>query len=260
MIAVPLEITNVYLHIMIDYKNAVERRPTKYALLLRSGQLFTHDDIRGIHGLSEYKTSREQLKPCVVEWMIKYTDNAESALYVAKLAEETAKHIYKGLLEYFKITSGPKKTKMDFPIILKQVLAHSKYECLYDMLRQAKACTYLETTKNKTKMEDRKKKFNLYQPFSNETDIGAVSIFRQPVSRAQTNSEEMAHGDVLTDVRITETKKELVKPTLETKVSCTPLYFRIGTPDMHPFIFQTGCYMVSMIHFSVHDIPADDNS
>jgi hypothetical protein len=252
------------LECLLAYHDRVQKRSRetadKYALLLRSGQLFTPDDIRGIHGLSDHKISREKLKPCVVEWMIKYTDNAESALYVAKLAEETSKHIYKGLLKYFKITSVSEKTKMDFPILLKQVLAQSRYECLYDMLRQAKACTYLEKTKNETKMEDRKKKFNLYQPFSNETDIGAVSIFRQPDSRAQTNSEKMAHGDVLTDVRISETKKELVMPTLETKVSCTPLYFCITTDNMHPSIFKAGMYSRSVIHFSVHDIPADENS
>jgi hypothetical protein len=70
----------------------------------------------------------------------------------------------------------------------------------------------------------------------------------------------MAYGDVLTDVTTTGTKKELVKPTKETKVSSTPLYFHIRTPDMEPFIFRLGSYSNSVIHFSVHEIPADDNS
>jgi hypothetical protein len=168
----------------MSYHERVQKRSKddseKYAVLLRSGQLFTPADIMGIYGISDYKISRVELKKCVVDWMIKYTDNAATALFVCKTAEETATHIYKGIKEYLKLVPKPNRPKFDFPIMLKQVLMHSRFEVLYDMLRQAKACTHLEDLKKGSKME-RKKQFNLNQPFFNETDIGTVSIFYYPL-------------------------------------------------------------------------------
>jgi hypothetical protein len=110
----------------------------------------------GIQGISDYKVSKLELKKCVVNWMIKYTDNAASALFVIKIAEETSTHIYKGLKEYIKLTPTAKNYKFDFPILLKKVLAHTHYDCLYYMLCQAKACTYLKDLKKGSNM-DRKK-------------------------------------------------------------------------------------------------------
>jgi hypothetical protein len=171
------------LECLLAYHERVLRRcqedAVKYAFLLQSGQLFTPADIMGLYGISDYKISRVELKKCVVEWMIKYTDNAASALFVAKAASETSSHIYNGLKAYLKTLPDAEKKKFDFPIMLKDILSYSCYEGLYDMLRHAKAITHLEDLKNGSKME-RKKVFNPHQPFFNETDIGVVTIFCYP--------------------------------------------------------------------------------
>jgi hypothetical protein len=184
------------LECLLAYHERLEKRSKedaeKYAVLLRSGQLFTPADIMGIYGISDYKISRMELKNCVEDWMIKYTDNAASALFVVKTAEETSTHIYKGVKEYLNTLPDQDKLKFDFPIMLKNILSQTRYDCLYDMLRQAKALTHLEDVKKGSKM-DRKKVFNSHQPFSNETDIGVISIFCYPHIRPPT-STEFYHG------------------------------------------------------------------
>jgi hypothetical protein len=195
-------------------QNCSKDAADKYAVLLNLGQLFTPADIVGIHGISDYKVSKLELKKCVVNWMIKYTDNAASALFVIKIAKETSTHIYKGLKEYIKMAPTPKNYKFNFPILLKKVLAHTRYNCLYDMLCPAKACTYLEDLKKGSKM-DRKKVFNFNQPFANETHIGTVSIFHYPLIRPLQLS---VHGEGAVNDKI-KTKKRWAVADLPSKGS-----------------------------------------
>jgi hypothetical protein len=70
-----------------------EAATVKYKETMEKQTLFSPKLMNGLHGIFDMKFSNDTLKQCVVDWMTKYTNNAASALFVAKLAKNAASQI-----------------------------------------------------------------------------------------------------------------------------------------------------------------------
>jgi hypothetical protein len=82
-----------------------------YALMIYSKNMFLDELVSCISGVSDFKTSNGKLKPSLLRWMVRYTNHAASALYLATLVKTTFGHIRTGLTTFHSLNNNNQKKK-----------------------------------------------------------------------------------------------------------------------------------------------------
>jgi hypothetical protein len=98
--------------------------------------------------------------------MVRYTNHAASALYLATLVKTTFGHIRTGLTTFnaLKNNNQKKKPSLDLHVGLKLVLMGTRYEVLYSLINELYTVTYSDVEGDKeckvAKGEDSRKKIS----------------------------------------------------------------------------------------------------
>jgi hypothetical protein len=149
-------------HEKVVKRTAVEDKA--YELLIYSKNIFPDELVSCISGISDFKTSNGKLKPSLLRWMVRYTDHAPSALYLATLVKTTFNHIRTGLSKFNSLKNNnpqAKKPTLDLHVGLRLVLMGTRYEVLYSMINELYTVTYSDADGDKCKVakgDDSKKK------------------------------------------------------------------------------------------------------
>jgi hypothetical protein len=96
-------------HEKIVKRKAVEDKA--YGRIIYSNNMFPDELVSCISGISDLKTKNGQLKPSLLRWMVRYTDHAASALYLATLVKTTFGHIRTGLTTFNALKNNNQKKK-----------------------------------------------------------------------------------------------------------------------------------------------------
>jgi hypothetical protein len=172
----------------------------EYRKVIMDPELFHEDIIFLTSGITEFKTSKNKLKPCLFKWMVRFTDHAPSALYTATLAKTTWSHIQTGLASFVSLYKQHYKNKSspvasDKHLLLKKVLSGTRYECLFAMIDGIYQVTYTDSVPGK-KVDQRGKIFHPNLPVYKTTDHGLMSIFKINKDfwlRLHSHSDLLAH-------------------------------------------------------------------
>jgi hypothetical protein len=150
------------LHEKLQLRTGEEQQ--QYSELLRSGQLFTPATLSGLPDLGHLLRAENVIKEKTLEWMVKYTVDAATAVHVAAMTKTLSMYIYDKIKVYFKEQKAMNnqensnvqgiinkrrmpKTKILYEESLRAFLKHTRYHVLYNMLLEAYQFHYLEKPK-----------------------------------------------------------------------------------------------------------------
>jgi hypothetical protein len=154
-----------------------------YNRLLNSGSFFTEEMVTAAIGINQFLGAGNTIKDQLISWMVSYTADAATALFVAHVAKRVSKFIYDMVNHYLKeikvkdsaakddksdtdILENPrrkKKKKIRYEQSLRQVLKNSRYSGLYNMLldiyqliyKQRETLTAQDKAKSKVPLPNR---------------------------------------------------------------------------------------------------------
>lgn len=93
------------LQLLLSHHEKLQKRTAEeqqqYNELLRSGQLFTPTILSGLPGLGHLLRAENVIKEKTLDWMVKYTVDAATALHIAAMTKTLSMYIYDKIKLYF---------------------------------------------------------------------------------------------------------------------------------------------------------------
>jgi hypothetical protein len=142
--------------LLIHHEKLSQRSATAaaaYAEFFLNETRYTSEYLRAMPDISHLTVgNNEYLKKCTIKWIVKYTVDEGSALYLAAMTKSTSQSIYKSLKEWLQDVDRQNPGKFDrlksmfFDEALKLILRNTRYEILYPMLIEAYQFIYTEKT------------------------------------------------------------------------------------------------------------------